>query len=88
VYLKVAFPHIDQSRRIRLVDSILTLIDGGGCSLPQKRITDPQAVEMVWRNSQCVLNQTGRCPLLIFGKQLADELNEFFAQEERGVDDF
>jgi hypothetical protein len=81
-------PRLDQSRRIRLVDLILTLLDGKGCSSPQKRITDPQAVEIVWRNSQCVLNQTGRCPLLIFGKQLADELNEFFAEGERSGNDF
>lgn len=49
--------------------------------LPQKKITDAQVVEMVWRHSQCVHNQTGKCPLLVFGRQLADEINEFFADE-------
>jgi hypothetical protein len=34
------------------------------------------------RHSQCALNQTGRCPLLVFGRQLAEEINEFFAEEE------
>jgi len=37
---------------------------------------------MVWRNSQCIHNQTGRCPLLVFGRQLAEEINEFFREEE------
>ena len=87
-YLKVICPGIDQSNRTRLVDSILALIDGEDRRLPQKKITDAQAVEIMWRHSQCVRNQTGRCPLLIFGKQLADELNEFFAHEVRSGDAF
>ena len=81
-YLKVIYPGIDRSNRTSLVDSILALIDGEDRRLPQKKITDPQAVEMVWRHSQCVRNQTGRCPLLIFGRQLAEEINEFFGEEE------
>ena len=60
---------------------ILALIDGEDRRLPQKKITDAQAVEMVWRHSQCVLNQTGRCPPLVFGRQLAEEINEFFTAE-------
>ena len=49
---------------------------------PRKRITDAQIVELVWAHSQCVHNRTGKCPLLIFGKQLADALDEFFWGEE------
>lgn len=81
-YLKVAFPGIDQSTRTRLVDSILALIDGEDRRFPQREIADAQIVEMVWRHSQCVLNQTGRCPLLVFGKQMADEVNSYFNEEE------
>jgi hypothetical protein len=81
-YLKVAHPGIDPRTRTRLVYSILALIDGENRSLPQKKITDAHAVEMVWRHSQCVLNQTGRCPLLVFGRQLAEEINEFFKRNE------
>jgi hypothetical protein len=84
-YLKVICPRIDKRARKRLADSILALIDGEARRLPQKKITDPQAVEMVWRNMQCI---NRRCPLLIFGKQLADELNEFFAEGERSGDAF
>ena len=79
-YLKVAFPRIEESTRTKLADSILSLIDRRDRPVPVKQITDAHAVEMVWGHSQCVLNQTGRCPLLIFGRQLADELNEFFAE--------
>ena len=49
---------------------------------PRRRITDAQVVEMVWVHSQCVKNQTGHCPLLVFGRQLADELNRFFWEED------
>jgi hypothetical protein len=61
------------------VDSILALIDGEDRRLPEKEITDPQVVEMVWRNMQCI---SRRCPMLLFGKQLADELNQFYAEDE------
>jgi hypothetical protein len=82
VYLKMVCPGIDRSKRTKLVYSILALIDGEDRRLPQKKITDAQIVEMVWRHSQCVLNQTGKCPLLIFGKQLVEQINEYFAEEE------
>jgi hypothetical protein len=81
-YLKVICPAIDRRKRARLVDSILALIDGEDSTIPQRKIADAQVVEMVWTHSQCVHNQTGRCPLLIFGRQLAEEINQFFAEDE------
>ena len=84
VYLKMACPEADNSTRARLADSILALIDDQGIATQQKKITDAQAVEMVWRQSQCVRNQTGKCPLLVFGRQLAEEINEFFNEERSG----
>jgi hypothetical protein len=81
VYVKMTCPDLDQSTRTRLANLILLLMDNHG-NLPQQKITDAQIVEMVWRNSQCVHNQTGRCPLLVFGKQLAEEINEFFGEKE------
>jgi hypothetical protein len=81
-YLKVICPDIDRSKRTRLVDSILALIDVEDRAIPKRGITDAQAVEMVWRHSQCVRNQIGKCPLLIFGKQLADEITAYFDEEE------
>jgi hypothetical protein len=88
VYLRMACPGIDQSTRTKLADSILALIDDQDLAVPQRRITDAQVVETVCRNSQCIRNQTGMCPLLVFGRQLAEEINEFFASEERSGDAF
>jgi hypothetical protein len=82
VYLRMACPGIDRNRRATLANSVLALIDGDDRRLSQKKITDAQVVEMVWRQSQCVLNQTGKCPLLIFNKQLAEEINDFFTGDE------
>jgi hypothetical protein len=82
VYLKMTCPDSDPRTRATHADSIHALLDGEGRPTPKRSISDPQVVEMVWRQSQCVLNQTGRCPLLIFGRQLAEEMNEFFAKEE------
>jgi hypothetical protein len=82
VYLKMTCPDSDPSTRAMLADSILALLDSEGRTTPKRSISDPEAVEMVWRQSQCVLNQTGRCPLLIFGRQLAEEINGFFGEEE------
>jgi hypothetical protein len=67
VYLEMACPSIDPRTRTKLANSILALIDNQASATPQRGITDAQAVEVVWRHSQCVLNQTGRCPLLLFG---------------------
>jgi hypothetical protein len=82
VYLKMVCPDIDHSARTRIVNSILALIDGDHRAMPQRKITEAQVVEMVWAHSQCVLNQTGRCPLLVFGKQLADEITAYLNEEE------
>jgi hypothetical protein len=82
VYLRMACPDTDNSTRTKLAGSILALIHGEDRAIPQRKIADAQVVEMVWRNSQCVHNQTGKCPLLVFGKQLAEEINEFFAGDQ------
>lgn len=81
-YLNILCPDADLHSRRNLAKQILTLVDGDDRPLPQPRIADAQVVEMLWRHSQCVHNQTGRCPLLVFGRQLAEEINEFFAEDE------
>jgi hypothetical protein len=80
--VKVLCPNLDLSGKRVMVNQILTLSDGRDRSVTRKQITEAQVVEMVWRHSQCIRNQTGRCPLLVFGRQLAEEINEFFAEEE------
>jgi hypothetical protein len=43
------------------------------------RIFPAQVEEMVWRNSQCANRY---CSMVLFSREIADELNEFFRQEE------
>jgi hypothetical protein len=73
------YPDLDLSGKRRMVEQILTLSDGKDRSIRRKQITDAQVTELVWRNMQCI---DRRCPMLLFGNQLADELNEFFAEKE------
>jgi hypothetical protein len=80
--LNILCPDADLHSKRKLAKQILTLVDRHDGTLPQCRIAEAQVVEMVWRHSQCVRNQTGRCPLLLFGGQLAEEINEFFADNE------
>jgi hypothetical protein len=45
---------------------------------PRRRITDAEVVQMIWRNMQCI---KPHCPLLLFGRQIADELNAYFWED-------
>jgi hypothetical protein len=45
---------------------------------PRRKITDAEIVQMIWHNMQCI---KPHCPLLIFGRQLAEELNQYFWEE-------
>jgi hypothetical protein len=74
-------PGLDASGERRMVKQILTVSDGKDRSVRRQQITDAQIVEMVWRHSQFVFNQTGKCPLLVLGRQLAEEINECFTWE-------
>jgi hypothetical protein len=78
--LKVLCPSADPRTLRELASKILTLA-GGKDRLPPKKITPAAVYEIFTRNSQCVLNQTGRCPLLVFTKQLCEELNSFFQED-------
>ena len=71
-------PDLDATAKRMLVNAILTLGDGQDRTPPRKQITDAQIVGMVWRHIQCIHT---RCPLLVFGRQLADELNAYFDEE-------
>jgi hypothetical protein len=79
--LKLLCPSADLHTRRELADKILILVDGNGLAVPQRLITPAVVYEMFTRNSQCVLNRTGRCPLLVFTKQFCEELNEFFKED-------
>jgi hypothetical protein len=79
--LKVLCPSADPRTRRELASKILTLAGGKDRPVPRKTITPAAAYEIFTRNSQCVLNQTGRCPLLVFSQQFCEELNSFFQED-------
>ena len=74
-------PDLDGRELKKLAKKILAL---GDEEAGMPKITAAECVELVWANSQCVSTQNGTCPLLIFGRQLADELNEFFHGDDDG----
>ena len=69
----VLCPDSDLRKRKNLTNAILRLVREE--PEPRTEISDPQVVEMVWRNMQCIQHH---CPLLVFSRQLSEELNEFF----------
>jgi hypothetical protein len=79
--LKVLCPVADLRTRQQLASKILALAHGEEHPTPRKVITEAAVYEMLTRNSQCVLNQTGRCPLLVFSQQFCEELNSFFQED-------
>jgi len=76
-------PDLDTKGTKKLAQKILSLGNDEDPSLPKKtQINDAQVCEVIWAHSQCVMAARDKCPLLIFGKQLADELNQFFQAGE------
>jgi hypothetical protein len=73
-------PQLDA--KAKMIEAIRGLVRGNEKPIRQRQITGAQCVELVWSNSQCIHSQTGKCPLLIFGEQLAKHLNMFFAEDE------
>jgi hypothetical protein len=59
--LKVLCPSADLDTRRELTSKILALAHGEEHPTHRKVITEAAVYEMLTRNSQCVLNQTGRC---------------------------
>jgi hypothetical protein len=58
--LNVLCPSVDLDTRRELASKILALARGDDRPIPRKMITPGAVYEMLTRNSQCVLNQTGR----------------------------
>jgi hypothetical protein len=79
--LKVLPPDADLDTRREHATKILALAHGEEHPTFRKVITPAAVYEMLTRNSQCVLNQTGRCPLLVFSQQFCEELNSFFQED-------
>jgi len=79
--VNVLCPGADPRTKRKLANQILSLANDKGRSTARRKITPQSVHEMVARNSQCVYERAGKCPLLVFSEQLAEEINLFFGEE-------
>lgn len=72
-------PDLDESCKRKLANAILSLGGNQDRTVPKKRISPAAVEEMFFRQAQCIHS---KCPLLLFSKQLAEELNAYFEEEQ------
>jgi hypothetical protein len=77
--LDVLCPDLTPQAQKELARKVLELSRGEDQKPPRIMITPAQVTSIIWGNMQCI---NPRCPMLLFSNQIADELNEFFKQEE------
>jgi hypothetical protein len=80
--ISILDPDLKGEAKLEMARKMLTLVDGKDRTQPPPpaiRITAAQVEGIIWANIQCI---NPRCPMLLFSKQIADELNEFFMPEE------
>ena len=75
--MNVLCPDVPLPERKALATKVLDLCRGE--TEPAVRINAAQVQEIVWRNTQCV---NRHCPMVLFSREIADELNEFFSATE------
>jgi hypothetical protein len=77
--LGVLRPDLTPQEKKALADKVFDVCRGEAQKPPQIKITPAQVTSIIWGNMQCI---NPRCPMLLFSNQIAEELNEFFKQEE------
>jgi hypothetical protein len=77
--LGVLRPDLRGQAKKALAEKVFELSRGKDQKPPQIKITPAQVTSIIWGNMQCI---NPRCPMLLFSNQIADELNEFFKQED------
>jgi hypothetical protein len=77
--LGVLRPDLTPQGKKALGEKILDLSRGEDQKPPRIMITPAQVTSIIWGNMQCI---NPRCPMLLFSNQIAEELNEFFKEEE------
>ena len=77
--LGVLRPDLTPQTKKALAEKVFDLCRGEDQKAPRIMITPAQVTSIIWGNMQCI---NPRCPMLLFSNQIADELNEFFKQEE------
>jgi len=77
--LDVLCPDLTPQAQKELARKVLDLSRGEDQKPPRIQITPAQVEGIIWPNMQCI---NPRCPMLLFSNQIAEELNEFFKQED------
>jgi hypothetical protein len=77
--LDVLCPDLTPQAQKELARKVLDLSRGEDRKAPKIMITPAQVTSIIWGNMQCI---NPRCPMLLFSNQIAEELNEFFKQED------
>jgi hypothetical protein len=77
--LNILCPDLALEAKKELAEKVLDLSRGEEQKPPRIMITPAQVQEIVWRNSQCANRY---CSMVLFSREIAEELNEFFKQEE------
>lgn len=80
--VSILAPDLKGEAKLELARKILTVVDGKDRTEPYppaKQINAAQVEGIVWANMQCI---DPHCPMLLFSKQIADELNQFFSVDE------
>ena len=77
--LGVLCPDLTPQAQKELARKVLDLSRGEDRKAPRIMITPAQVESIIWPNMQCI---NPRCPMLLFSNQIAEELNEFFKQED------
>jgi hypothetical protein len=81
-YVSILAPDLKGEAKLEMARRVLTAVDGRDRSEPLLSaigITPAQVEAIVWANFQCL---DPCCPALLFSKQIADELNQFFNPKE------
>jgi hypothetical protein len=77
--LEVLCPDLALKAKKELAEKVLDLSRGEDRKPPRIMISPAQVQEIVWRNSQCANRY---CSMVLFSREIAEELNEFFKAEE------
>jgi hypothetical protein len=77
--LDILCPDMALKAKNVLAEKILDLSRGEEQKPPRIMISPAQVQEIVWPNSQCANRY---CSMVLFTREIAEELNEFFKGEE------
>jgi hypothetical protein len=77
--LDVLCPNLALEAKKVLAEKVLDLSRGEDQKPPRIMISPAQVSSIIWPNMQCV---NPRCPMVLFTREIAEELKEFFRGDE------